>query len=408
MLSIFNVRAQSAAPAARQGAGAPKPAAVKPQPKKPVTPGMGQDSLTLSKKPTPAKKPAHPPTKKPVTPAKPVAPAKPVTPPPPPEPPVAESVDAAIAAALKGDPVRVPMAVGPAKPLAVKALDPVDGAARYETTLGTQTVTVTIAAGQDATAAVTKMLQLFLAVRNDLRDPLTAVRINDANDATEAFSVESSNLNGHPASVAFKRTGTETEHNVYEMTDDAMTVRVLAPSGSNRGWELAQAAWLYDQMPQRLRGVLKTIEINNGANPQDAYWEQTYNMKGFVSAATGGGEVIHFWNGDRNMWDDVFHHEVGHLVGQRLSTKNTMWPDGWEEAIAADGKTVTDYSKASPAEDFAESWSTYTRLKAGKKVYSNGAMLQDVADFETKFPARAKMLAAAWEVELKAQQAAKP
>lgn len=398
MLSIFNVRAQSASPAARQGAGARKPAAVTPHAKKkPVTPGMGQDSLTLSKKPAP---------KKPVTPAKPVAPAKPVTPPPPPEPPVAESVDAAIAAALKGDPVRVPMAVGPAKPLAVKALDPVDGAARYQATLGAQSVTVTIAAGQDATAAITKMLQLFLAVPNDLRDPLTAVKIDDASDAGEAFTVESSNLNGHPGSVAFKRTGTETEHNVYEMTDDAMTVRVLSPVGNDRGWELAQAAWLYDQIPLRLRGVLKTIEINNGRNPQDEYWEKTYNMKGFLSAATGGEGQIHFWNGHRNMWDDTFHHEVGHLVGQRLSTKNTMWPDGWEDAIAADGKTVTDYSKASPAEDFAESWSAYTRLKAGKAVYSTGTMIKTLDEFETKFPARAKMLAVAWESEMKAQQAA--
>jgi hypothetical protein len=193
----------------------------------------------------------------------------------------------------------------------------------------------------------------------------------------------------------------EANHSVYELSEADCTVRVLSPVGNDRGWELAQAAWLYDQIPAPMRGVLKTIEINNEGNPQDAYWEETYHMKGFVSAATGGEGVIHFWHGDRNIYDDVFHHEFGHLLGQKLSTKGTMWPDGWEDAIKADGQTPTEYAKASPAEDFAESWSVYARLKAGKPVYHAGTRDVAVADFEAKYPARAKILAAAWESETK-------
>lgn len=361
---------------------APQQTTHKPQgPAKQKAPGaFGQDQLTLSQR-----KPVH-------------APAKPpVAPPPPPPPPVAESPEKAVEAALQGQAIQLPLPKG-AKPLTLTAKGELDGYSQYDATLGSEHFTLALAKDQPAQAAIARTLSLYAHVPDDLRQPISLIRIDDASVENAHFRVTSQSLNGAPETVEFRRTGNKDGHDVYDLTLAGSTLQVLTPTDDDIPWELAQTAWLYDQVPARLRGVLKTVDIEDGANPQDAYWAETYKMPNFVSAASASQGVTHFWNGQRSLWDDTFHHEFGHSLGQALSTKNGFTPDGWEEAIASDAVTPTDYSKASPAEDFAESWSAYIRVKEGKTAYYAG--VKDLAAFTQRFPARAKLLEAIYTGEI--------
>jgi hypothetical protein len=390
MLSFFAARAQSSTPVAQRGAGTParKPATPAKKPvtpaKKPANGALGKDQLSLSgaatKKPTPA--PVKP------TPA-------PVKPAPPPEPPVAETIEKAVEMALKGEAVRAPIPFRDPRRLTIKTLESTDGASRYEATLGDQKLTLTVAAGQPGEATVAKAIAMVVAAPTTMREAITAVRVDDANEATARFTVDSSDFHGTPASVSFKRTGDEGAFAAFEVVDDGFKVKLLLPAEqTDRTYGLAQAAWLYDQVPEPMRPVIDTIEVNAGRNPQDTMWEEQYKMAGFRSAATAGGGVIHFWNGTANMATDTFNHEFGHLLAQKLTNGKSFVPVGWEAAIAADGQTVSEYAKASPTEDFAETWSLYAKLKSGANVYVQNA--RTMADFEKNFPARAKIMTAAW------------
>lgn len=385
-------------PAAKTPAKAPtkpaakvptKPAAkppVKPAPKKPQTP-LGKDQLTLSPKvPTPT--------------------PKPVAPPPPPEAPVAESTAKAIEAAMKGERVRV-KAPKVEQPFSL-AVEPVGGGAgeglkTTTITFGVQKVTVAIAAGQADDAALLRALNVLVQVPNDLRATIAAVHVEDVTAEGDRFSMEMKELNGRTVNVGFKRTGTEGDLAVYEMTAEGQTVTLKAAPEEDLPWEMARAAQLVTQISPKHRKVVKLIEIHNEANPMDAYWEKTYNMPGFVSAATATQSKIQFWNGNRNMYEATFHHEVGHLVGQRLSKKGDSFvPEGWEDAAKADAKVPTSYAGASMVEDFAESYSVYVTLRNGRPAYAAGT--KDLAEFEEKYPNRAKLLAAFYEAEMSAPE----
>lgn len=374
-------------PAAKTPAKPPVKPPVKPAPKKPQT-TLGKDQLTLSPKV---------PTPKPVV---------PVTPPPPPEPPVAESTAKAIEAAMKGERVRV-KAPKVEQPFLL-AVEPVGGGAGEATktttiTFGVQRVTVAIAAGQADDAALLRALNVLVQVPNDLRATIAAVHIEDVSVEGDRFSMEMKELNGRTVNVGFKRTGTEGDIAVYEMTAEGQTVTLKAAPEEDLPWEMARAAQLVTQISPNHRKVLKLIEIHNEANPMDAYWEKTYNMPGFVSAATATQSKIQFWNGNRNMYEATFHHEVGHLVGQRLSKKNDSFvPEGWEAAATADAKVPTSYAAASMVEDFAESYSAYVALRNGRPAYSAGA--KDLAEFEAKYPNRAKLLAEFYTAEMSAPE----
>lgn len=376
------------APTKPAAKGPTKPAAkppVKPAPKKPQTP-LGKDQLTLSPKvPTPT--------------------PKPVAPPPPPEAPVAESTAKAIEAAMKGERVRV-KAPKVEQPFSL-AVEPVGGAGEgpktTTITFGVQKVTVAIAAGQADDAALLRALNVLVQVPNDLRATIAAVHVEDVSVEGDRFSMEMKELNGRTVNVSFKRTGTEGDLAVYEMTAEGQTVTLKAAPEEDLPWEMARAAQLVTQISPKHRKVVKLIEIHNEANPMDAYWEKTYNMPGFVSAATATQSKIQFWNGNRNMYEATFHHEVGHLVGQRLSKKGDSFvPEGWEDAAKADAKVPTSYAGASMVEDFAESYSAYVTLRNGRPAYAAGA--KDLAEFEAKYPNRAKLLAAFYDAEMSAPE----
>lgn len=381
MLQYVASRIQATSPALR-GASAPAASPAKKPVKKPVTPSkpkqpvkqpqtpLGQDQLQLSGK-TPVQKPVTPP-------------------PPPPETPVVANAAEAVALALKGEPVRVPVAIGPARSLAMKPAGVMESTAVYQVEFGFTKVSVSLPADQAPEAALARMLNMLVHAPEYVRAAIQSVSVERPGTETEALSVVTQDDAGKPVTTTLKRTGMDGALAVYELSQADRTVAVRLDVEDDMAAELARTGWLVAQVPARHVKTLKTVIIHNGPNPQDEYWAKTYNWPGFSSGATASMGVIHFWNGNRNMSDDTFHHEFGHLLGQRLSKDNGYVPEGWEDAIKADAKAPTSYSGASPTEDFAESWAMFMRVKAGKPAYEAGAKTE--AEFVEKYPARAKLL----------------
>ncbi|MCW2961453.1 MAG: hypothetical protein JWM90_1840, partial [Thermoleophilia bacterium] len=83
--------------------------------------------------------------------------------------------------------------------------------------------------------------------------------------------------------------------------------------------------------PAALREPLTNIDLLDGRNPLDAYWEATYDMEDFSSAAIGGnGRITFLGNGSG---EHVFYHELGHVWGVEGGAPDDA---AWAAAIADD------------------------------------------------------------------------
>ncbi|MBN8233083.1 hypothetical protein JYK02_36770 [Corallococcus macrosporus] len=181
---------------------------------------------------------------------------------------------------------------------------------------------------------------------------------------------------------------------VYVVTvgDDRFTVRVEEGADADAEAVLAQVIDSYSETPEDLRGSLERVVIKKDPDPDNA-------------AARAGDGTITFYNGGEYVTDDIFHHEIGHLIGRQVENANDTWlsrileqyagepppiPDGWAEAAAADGNHLNEYTEDSfndsgvYTEDFAEAWSEYMRaLDGGPKA---------LAEFERTYPGRSEIL----------------
>jgi len=127
-----------------------------------------------------------------------------------------------------------------------------------------------------------------------------------------------------------------------------------------------------EKMPERLKETIDEIQILDYRNPDDIYWEKTYNIPGFRSFATEGNGKIHFYE---NGFEDkkgvidylptAMAHEMGHNLdwelGRNFATKYSLGKD-WTEAMKEDyniskKQYVSDYAKQAKSnlEDFADS-----------------------------------------------------
>lgn len=191
--------------------------------------------------------------------------------------------------------------------------------------------------------------------------------------------------NGNGQQVDFQVTKGETndDQTSYSVTvgDNKFTVNI--PPGEDANDVIARVTDYYSQQPENVQGAVNTFNIEAGANPQDAYWAEKYGMPNFVSAATGGGGTINFWNGSKYLQEGVFQHEFGHNVGSAVraeqnseaglvgglinavkdiytgDNQSSTIPRGYTQAAAADGKSISDYGDQAISEDFAETWSAY-------------------------------------------------
>lgn len=211
--------------------------------------------------------------------------------------------------------------------------------------------------------------------------------------------VEFTNAAGQTEEVSVRKTGTEDGKDVYEVTAGEETVEVKIPPEHNAAEVIGEVADYYTQQPPHLRDALEQVVIENGGNPQDPYWEEEYDIPGFTSAATGGNGTITFYHGTRNINQDIFDHEMGHLAGEKIEGEQDSWldriidevtdaphnvPEGWEDAAREDGNHVSDYATNSSAEDFAETYQVY--LEAQRKGP------EALEQFREEYPARAALL----------------
>lgn len=140
------------------------------------------------------------------------------------------------------------------------------------------------------------------------------------------------------------------------------------------------------RLPESYRKMIqKTIVVVDYRNPKDAYWEEKYKIKNFVSYATGG-ETITFYAHSGTHWRDkvvsTYAHEGGHYIdkhqtrydlaeGVRVS-ESQRWADAAQKDLELHSfddeyKGVSDYAKrtlkANPGyfvEDFADSCDGFT------------------------------------------------
>ena len=148
--------------------------------------------------------------------------------------------------------------------------------------------------------------------------------------------------------------------------------------------------------------MLHTITVEGGLCPNDA-------QRGFVSAAEGGGGTITFFNGLRNLNEDVFAHEFGHNLGGRVrvlqdeesqaagrlavdrqqdqltgDAASPNVPRGYSQAVEDDGRRVSRYGDRTIGEDFAEFYEAY------RNAEQQGA--RGLADLQARYPERSEFL----------------
>ena len=136
----------------------------------------------------------------------------------------------------------------------------------------------------------------------------------------------------------------------------------------------------------------KDIYVVDYRNPKDAYWEETYKIKGFRSYATGGKDITFYAykEHDPDYVTRTLCHEGGHFVDTTIGRESNgslseRWAKAAEDDIEKSGENaVSDYAKnvleAQPGnyvEDFADSCADY--------IVMHG-------DFAKRFPNRTEIL----------------
>lgn len=266
---------------------------------------------------------------------------------------VAQNPQQAVELALKGSTVLFPVAGGTPQSLGIR---PKEGG--YEVSLGESRFTLECSS-ENLADAVAFASQMPKGLGEQLR-------------SLEYLSSDHQKFEAGP-SYEIKKTDSDDGKDTTRITVGQGSIDFLAPRSMNDAHVRLQVAQYLSQVPGALACSVKTIEVKDGPNPQDAYWAQQYNMPGFRSAATGGSGTITFYNGTDNllnptMGQNYFHHEYGHNIGQRFSSDRELVPDNWETAVREDGEVATNYAKSSPSEAFAEAWATYQDLQSGKRL----------------------------------------
>lgn len=207
---------------------------------------------------------------------------------------------------------------------------------------------------------------------------------------------------GQRAQATVESVGVIDGKQTFEVRYGANRFQVEVPEGIDADETMKRILNFFSQVPAHLRGSLKVVSINAGHNPLDPYNERKYGIEGFTSAATAGNGVISFWNGLGNLRKGTFNHEMGHLIGRAIHDRDTdalgdfinifqqmAAPHDWQDVARRDGKTVSDYARTNPDEDFAEHWAAYVEAR------EKGP--EAVAEFAREYPNRAAFLQAVFE-----------
>jgi hypothetical protein len=172
--------------------------------------------------------------------------------------------------------------------------------------------------------------------------------------------------------------------------------------------------------PEGMRETLEHVNLLDGRNPQDVYWESEYGIEDFTSGAVGGGGQMTYFLGGSG--ESTFYHELGHISGTDGGAPDD---DAWGDAIESDagiddtfmeqgvvvesGGTVggglngvSDYAdtsytnSGSESEDWADSvelW-LHSRRAGGLVTVKLPDGSTQTATFEELYPGRAAILEA--------------
>lgn len=198
-------------------------------------------------------------------------------------------------------------------------------------------------------------------------------------------------------------------HEGYWLSLGEDRIRVNVQHGLDSERALSRVADFYSQQDESLRGVVSTVNLEAGANPDDERIARERNLPRFRSAATGGGGTITFYNGLRNLNEDTFSHEFGHNLGFAVRTRQDAhsqasgnWerdrqmdaltgdhvspnvPRGYSQAAQADARMVSRYGQQTISEDFAEFYEAY--------LDARNAGPETLASFENRYPHRFSVL----------------
>lgn len=246
-----------------------------------------------------------------------------------------------------------------------------------------------------------------------LEEPATAGKTSAKSlDEARAQAVQASLKNHKPVPFRTEKGGKHTievdalpnqgDKKVYEVTLDggaSFQVRLPEKMGAKSN-TIGEIADYVSQTPKGLRPAVDTVTVQEGANPQDAYWAKQYNMPGFTSAATGGGGNVTFWHGTKYLNRDTMNHEMGHNIAQATNinkgvrTADLNIPPGWAKAASEDKKRVSKYASAHIDEDFAETWRAYQAARSGGSKALN--------TFNRTYPHRAAILKELYKEQLPA------
>ncbi|MCP3143840.1 hypothetical protein [Pyxidicoccus xibeiensis] len=179
--------------------------------------------------------------------------------------------------------------------------------------------------------------------------------------------------------------------------DETFQVEFQGGTDADREAFLAQVIDSYSETPPELRSSLQKVVVTPDQGPETA--------TGNRAAATAGDGTITFYDDGRHLSEDIFHHELGHLIGRQQEEKDDgFWtdlgevftgepppvPDGWDEAAMEDenftsGYAETDYKRdGNYTEDFAEAWKLYMAAIDGGP--------EKLAEFREMYPERAEIL----------------
>lgn len=168
---------------------------------------------------------------------------------------------------------------------------------------------------------------------------------------------------------------------------------------------------LVAQLPKEFTQNLKEVTINDTFNPADFYWELTYNMNDFTSAATGGYGTLNIWVPTGNSFCaghislNTIAHEIAHSYDTQMAqawgltgriSESSVWQDAMAKDLALNGKTgCSDYavSSNSPHEDFAEAIALYYSNPNALDAFPNRKAL-----IESYLPAQRQSIAHVYDV----------
>lgn len=178
----------------------------------------------------------------------------------------------------------------------------------------------------------------------------------------------------------------------FDVTIDGQTIPVYVPAkapGSLHTHNETEIAKALAALPEASRKLIKSVNMNPGQNPDDAYWAKEYNRPNFRSYMTAGSSgVVNIYpttnpTGQHNLDGDMIH-ETGHIWSNTnwgTSHSDKRWDD-WKAAIKSDGNYISNYAKASEGEDFSETLQYYHQVLGTK----------DEAAARKDMPARFKII----------------